>query len=216
MSDVAKSVSELRREYARETLDEKQVTPDPFNQFRHWFDQARQSDLIDANAMTLASCDTHGQPSARIVLLKDFDAQGFVFYTNYDSRKGKELARNPRASLLFYWGPLERQIRIQGSVEKVHPSESDEYYQQRPIGARLGAWASPQSQVIENRAVIDSRLAEVTARFNGEPSRPPHWGGYRLNPNMLEFWQGRPDRLHDRVRYSLGNDMRWAIERLAP
>lgn len=216
MSESLKPVAELRREYARESLDESQVAADPFEQFGHWFDQARQSDVLEPNAMTLATCDGQGRPSARIVLLKEFDGQGFVFYTNYASRKGEEMAANANAALLFFWGPLERQVRIEGSIDKVTAAESDEYYQQRPLGARLGAWASPQSRVIEGRTVLESRLEAVTAQYAEDPPRPPHWGGYRLKPRLLEFWQGRPNRLHDRVRYLLSNDMRWAIERLAP
>lgn len=210
------TIADLRREYARETLDESQVAADPFEQFGRWFEQAQSADLLDANAMTLATCDAAGRPSARIVLLKEFDDQGFVFYTNYGSRKGGELAGNANAALLFYWGPLERQVRIEGSVEKVSGMESDEYFVQRPVGARLGAWASPQSRVIENRADLEARLAAVTEQYGDDPPRPPHWGGYRLKPHLLEFWQGRPSRLHDRVRYQLSNDMRWDIERLAP
>lgn len=210
------SIADLRREYARERLDESQVAADPVEQFARWFAQARQADLLDPNAMTLATCGSGGQPSARIVLLKDFDDQGFVFFTNYASRKGEEMAGNANAALLFYWGALERQVRIEGSIDKVSAAESDEYYQQRPLGARLGAWASPQSRVIDSRAELESRLEAVASQYADDPPRPPHWGGYRLRPRLLEFWQGRPNRLHDRVRYLLSNDMRWAIERLAP
>lgn len=216
MSTNPGAIADLRREYARERLDESQVAADPVEQFARWFAQAREADLLDANAMTLATCGSGGQPSARIVLLKDFDDQGFVFFTNYASRKGEEMAGNANAALLFYWGALERQVRIEGSIDKVSAAESDEYYQQRPLGARLGAWASPQSRVIDSRAELESRLEAVTSQYADDPPRPPHWGGYRLRPRLLEFWQGRPDRLHDRVRYLLSNDMRWAIERLAP
>lgn len=209
-------IAELRREYASQTLDESQVSADPIEQFGRWFSQALEADLLDPNAMTLATCGADGQPSARIVLLKEHDDQGFVFYTNYASRKGEEMAGNASAALLFYWGALERQVRIEGSVEKVSAAESDEYYQQRPLGARLGAWASAQSRVIDNRAALEARLDAVTAQYGDDPPRPPHWGGYRLRPRLLEFWQGRPNRLHDRVRYLLRNDMRWAIERLSP
>ncbi len=212
----AHALTDLRREYKRESLDESTVAPDPMAQFDRWFEQARNSGLLDANAMSLATCDANSQPAARVVLLKGFDMQGFVFFTNYDSRKGHELALNSRAALLFYWSELERQIRIEGVIEKVSASESDEYFQQRPLGARLGAWTSPQSQVIENRAVLEARLKIFTERYACDPPRPPHWGGYRLKPNSLEFWQGRPDRLHDRVRYQMNNDMHWRIERLAP
>ncbi|MFN0313765.1 MAG: pyridoxamine 5'-phosphate oxidase [Burkholderiales bacterium] len=213
---MQKTVAQLRREYAREKLDESQVAPDPFDQFGRWFTQARESGLTDANAMTLATCDAESRPAARIVLLKDFDARGFVFFTNYESRKGHELARNPGAALLFYWHALERQIRIEGSIEKVSAIESDEYFQSRPLGARLGAWASPQSEVVPNRAFLEQRYADFAGRYESDPPRPPHWGGYRIKPNLLEFWQGRPDRMHDRIRYRLQNEMRWEIERLAP
>ncbi|MSQ59978.1 MAG: pyridoxamine 5'-phosphate oxidase [Betaproteobacteria bacterium] len=216
MSDAQKTVAELRREYARDTLDESQVAPDPFDQFGRWFAQARQSDLTDANAMTLATSDAENRPSARIVLLKDFDARGFVFFTNYDSRKGHDLAYNPSAALLFYWHALERQIRIEGSIEKISAIESDEYFQSRPLGASLGAWASPQSEVVPSRAFLEQRFADFTQRYESEPPRPAHWGGYRIKPNLLEFWQGRPDRMHDRIRYRMQNEMRWEIERLAP
>jgi pyridoxamine 5'-phosphate oxidase len=166
--------------------------------------------------MTLATAEHDGRPSARIVLLKGYDARGFVFFTNYRSRKGRELAENPQAALLFHWIELERQVRIEGKVETVAAEESDEYYASRPLGSRLGAWASPQSEVIEHREKLDSSLAQVSAKFGENPPRPEHWGGYRLAPDTLEFWQGRPSRLHDRVRYTREAMAVWRIERLAP
>ena len=216
---VTPSLAQLRREYALEVLDESCVDADPTVQFTRWFEQARDAGLLDPNAMTLATCDSRGQPSARVVLLKGADVRGFVFFTNYDSRKGRELARNARAALSFYWGALERQVRIEGIIEQVSDEESDEYFQQRPLGARLGAWASPQSQVIENRAALEARLQSAADRFGSAPPRPPYWGGYRLVPGLMEFWQGRTDRLHDRVCYRKSTQdsaAGWVVERLAP
>lgn len=216
---IRPALADLRREYAREVLDESTVDADPNIQFSRWFDQAKASGLLDPNAMTLATCSADGQPSARIVLLKGLDERGFVFFTNYDSRKAQELAQDPRAALLFYWGALERQVRIEGAIERVSPKESDAYFQSRPLGARWGAWASPQSAVIADRAFLESRLREVRTRFVDDPPRPPHWGGYRMIPTVLEFWQGRPDRLHDRVRYRRAPptvDSSWVMDRLAP
>ena len=166
--------------------------------------------------MTLATADKEGQPTARIVLLKSFDDQGFVFYTNYDSRKGHELAENPRVCLLFYWSPLWRQVRIEGSVAKVSEAESDEYFNSRPIGSKLGAWASDQSQPVESREQLEKRFEEFSSRFADNVPRPPHWGGYRVKPVVVEFWQGRDNRLHDRLRYNLQPGGSWIIERLAP
>ena len=166
--------------------------------------------------MTLATTGTDGQPSARIVLLKSFDDRGFVFYTNYQSRKGQELSENPRASLLFYWPQLWRQVRIEGVVEKISPAESEAYFQSRPLGSKLGAWASNQSQVVDQRETLEARFAELQKRFGEDIPRPEHWGGYRLKPNSIEFWQGRDNRLHDRLRYGLQEDGGWAIDRLGP
>jgi pyridoxamine 5'-phosphate oxidase len=209
-------IADLRRDYARESLDEQNVALDPIAQFSRWFQEAMGSACAEPNAMTLATAEQDGRPSARIVLLKGFDARGFVFFTNYRSRKGRELALNPQAALLFHWIELERQVRIEGGVETVAREESDEYYASRPIGSRLGAWASPQSEVIARREELQSRLSEISAKFGDAPPRPEHWGGYRLAPDVVEFWQGRPNRLHDRVRYIRESATAWKIERLAP
>ena len=208
-------IAERRREYTRASLDVDTVARSPLEQFAIWFDDALSSELREPTAMALATVGADGRPGARMVLLKGFDARGFVFYTNYDSRKGRELAGNPHASLLLYWAELERQIRIEGEIEKLAAAESDEYFRTRPLGARIGAWASPQSAVIGKGALL-ARVAEMGLRHGLSPSRPPHWGGYRVAPHELEFWQGRPSRLHDRIRYRKSADDDWIIERLAP
>jgi len=209
------SVSDLRQSYEKSTLLEDSAAASPFDQFSLWFDQALAAQVPEPNAMTLATVDADGQPSARIVLIKGYDARGFVFYTNYESRKGHDLLANPRAGLLFFWQPLERQVRIEGRVEKVAAEESDTYFHSRPLGSRIGAWASRQSQPI-TRAELEAREQEIRARYGEQPPRPPHWGGYRVVPTLFEFWQGRPSRLHDRLRYRPDGQGGWAIDRLSP
>ena len=209
------SIADLRQEYENAELLESDAAVDPFKQFARWFDDALRAELPLPNAMTLATADANGRPSARVVLLKGVDAEGFVFYTNYESRKARELAVNPYASLVFLWTPMERQVRIEGTVEKVSDQESDEYFDSRPLGSRLGAWASPQSRPLPNRLTLASKVAAIMLRYGTAPPRPPHWGGYRVRPDAIEFWQGRPDRLHDRLRY-VKQDTGWRIERLAP
>lgn len=215
------NIADLRRDYRRESLDEKDVAPDPLRQFEHWLTEAIKGELPEPTAMTLATVSTEGRVSSRIVLLKGFDASGFVFFTNYGSRKGAELAEHPQASLLFYWADLERQVRIEGVTAKVSDAESNAYFASRPFASRLGAWASPQSEVIPDRGALEARLAAVTERFRDQGDaipRPPHWGGYRVAPDSIEFWQGRPSRLHDRIQYRRDADRAgaWVIERLAP
>jgi pyridoxamine 5'-phosphate oxidase len=210
------SIASLRREYARARLDEASVSSDPLAEFARWFDEALKAQVLEPNAMTLATATSDALPSARTVLLKGFDQRGFVFFTDYRSRKSAELDNNPRAALVFYWGELERQVRITGSVERTSVQESDAYFQTRPLGSRLGAWVSHQSRVIPSRSQLESGLREVKERFSsGEVPLPPHWGGYRLHPGEIEFWQGRENRLHDRIRYTRDGE-RWRVERLSP
>jgi pyridoxamine 5'-phosphate oxidase len=211
------SIADIRRDYMKEVLSENQVSQNPFRQFDLWWEEAMKADIDEVNAMTLATVSTYGKPSARIVLLKGYDDYGFVFFTNYDSKKGKELFENPQATLLFFWKELERQVRIEGICEKVSEAESDAYFYSRPEGSRIGAWASPQSKVIDSRDVLDANLIELGKKFKDTPvTRPPHWGGYRIKPELMEFWQGRPSRLHDRILYFQENPSEWKIARLAP
>ena len=206
----------LRKSYERDALDEQASEHDPLAQFDRWMKQALEGQLPEPNAMTLATVGPEGRPSTRIVLIKGYDARGIVWYTNYDSRKGRELAHSPQAALQFHWVELERVVRIEGRVEKTDDAQSDAYYATRPLDSRIGAWASPQSQVIESRAVLVTNAARYAAQFLLNPPRPPHWGGYRLVPDRWEFWQGRKSRLHDRLRYRLDGGGQWQRERLAP
>lgn len=206
----------LRQAYTRADLSEHTADPDPFRFFARWFEEAREAGVREPNAMTLATVGADGQPAARIVLLKGLDARGFSFYTNYRSRKGEDLAANPRAALVFWWEPLERQVRIEGTVEQVSEKASDAYFASRPRGSRLGAWASEQSRVVPDRAALEARLEAVEEKYDdGHVPRPPHWGGYCVLPTRFEFWQGRPDRLHDRLEY-VPAEGAWAMRRLAP
>jgi pyridoxamine 5'-phosphate oxidase len=210
------SIADLRQDYARATLSEHDVDPDPVRQFTVWLEQAIAAQVIEPTAMTLATATADGAPSARMVLLKGVDERGFAFYTDYRSRKGSELAANPRAALVFWWGELERQVRITGHVTRVTSEESEAYYRSRPIKSRLGAWASVQSRVLESREQLEAQLHEVTERFAGEPPLPPHWGGFRVRHEEVEFWQGRRSRLHDRIVYRRGAGDGWTIARLSP
>lgn len=210
-------IADMRKEYIWGGLSESDVDADPMRQFEKWFQQALAANLPEPNVMTLATATADGQPSARVVLLKAFDADGFTFFTNYDSRKGRELSANPQAALLFFWPELQRQLRIEGAVERVAEAESDAYFRSRPLGSRLGAWASQQSEVIPNREMLEQRVRELMERFpDGETPRPPYWGGFRVRPLTIEFWQGRPDRLHDRLRYRRNEGDDWCLERLSP
>lgn len=212
-------LSDMRKSYEKQALLEELVSTNPYEQFQQWFELARKTpEIYEANAMTIASVSSEGQPSARIVLLKGIEKNGLLFYTNYESRKGKELTQNPKVSVLFYWGALQQQVRIEGEVRRLSPKKSTQYFQKRPKGSQIGAWASPQSQVIASRDLLNDNLAKLETQYKEEEilPRPNHWGGYLIVPHYWEFWQGRPNRLHDRICYSLQNTKEWKIERLAP
>lgn len=210
-----KDISAIRTDYKKRELSESEVNTDPIGQFGAWFNEAIEGKLPELNAMTLSTVDSSGQPDGRIVLLKSYDEHGFIFFTNYTSQKGKDLDINPKASLTFFWQELERQVRIQGTVSKVSEEESDSYFSKRPLGSQIGAIASPQSQTIQNKEWLVAQYEQIEKEAGTNPTRPKHWGGYLLNPTKIEFWQGRPSRLHDRLVYrKVGND--WQIKRLAP
>jgi pyridoxamine 5'-phosphate oxidase len=211
-------IADIRKDYKQQSLLEKDVAANPFVQFEQWWNQATNSQIDEVNAMTLATANTEGTPQARIVLLKGYSDKGFVFYTNYESNKGKELAKNPKAALVFFWKELERQVRISGTVQKNSEQESNEYFNSRPIGSQIGACASPQSQVIASREILENNTKQLEEKYaiNNKINRPQHWGGYIVQPTQIEFWQGRPSRLHDRILYTLQANQSWKIERLAP
>lgn len=208
-------LAELRKNYSYGSLSETDVAADPIKQFQHWFSEAQSAQVPEPNAMSVASVDARGRPTSRIVLLKDVDQEGFVFFTNYESAKAQDLALHPYASLLFHWIELERQVRVEGSVEKVSNEISERYYRSRPLASRIGAWASEQSKILDSRAALEAREREFSARFGDDPPRPAHWGGYRVKPDAVEFWQGRPSRLHDRIKY-IATGQGWRILRLSP
>jgi pyridoxamine 5'-phosphate oxidase len=210
-------IADIRRDYSHKTLSEKDVDANAIKQFEKWWYEAVNSKIDEVNAMTLATASLDALPSARIVLLKEVNEKGFVFFTNYESYKAQQLAENPKACLVFFWKELERQVRITGLIEKINGKQSDEYFQSRPESSRIGTWASPQSRVIENRQWLDEKFNELVNKMEGTPiPRPPHWGGYIVKPVVIEFWQGRPSRLHDRIQYTLEENGGWKIERLAP
>ena len=225
---MSNEIADIRKDYKLASLEEADVAANPMDQFTRWWNEAVASQIDEVNAMTLATANAAGVPAARIVLLKGYNPNGFIFFTNYESDKGKNLAQNPKAALVFFWKELERQIRVEGTVEKVSAEESDRYFNSRPASSRIGAWASPQSAVIENRLVIEQNVERYSSIFaNDSIERPDHWGGYIVKPTSIEFWQGRSSRLHDRIRYVLENsaynaatdtrtDLNWKIERLAP
>ncbi len=209
------SIADIRKDYKMQSLDEKDSAANPFAQFDKWWEEATNSNIDEVNAMTLATATKSGMPSARIVLLKGYDESGFVFFTHYSSAKGNELAENPHAALIFFWKELERQVRIEGVVEKISSEKSDKYFASRPVGSRIGAWASPQSNTIAGRNVLEENEKKFSQQFGNDIPRPETWGGYIVKPTKIEFWQGRSNRLHDRLQYSL-HDGNWKMERLAP
>ena len=212
-----RNIADIRRDYSHKSLSEKEVDSSPIRQFDSWWNEAVSSKIDEVNAMTLATASIDALPSARIVLLKEFNDQGFVFFTNYESFKAQQMAENPKACLVFFWKELERQVRITGLIQKIAAQQSDEYFHSRPESSRIGAWASPQSRVIENRHWLDEKFNELVIEMEGtDIQRPPHWGGYIVKPVVIEFWQGRPSRLHDRIQYTLEETGGWKIERLAP
>lgn len=214
---MGNTIADIRKEYSQQSLSENDVETDPILQFKKWWEHVLAAGVEEPNAMTLATSSMEAVPSARIVLLKDFSEKGFIFFTNYNSYKGQQLSENPKACLVFFWKELERQVRVTGLVFKLSSVESDEYFNSRPEASRIGAWASPQSQVIENRDWLDERFKKLFTEMNNENiQRPSNWGGYIVKPVIIEFWQGRPSRLHDRIQYSLLEDGTWKIERLAP
>jgi pyridoxamine 5'-phosphate oxidase len=211
------SIADIRKDYKLKTLSELEIDANPIIQFDKWWDEAINSHIEEVNAMTLVTATLQGKPSARIVLLKGYDSRGFIFFTNYESHKGIEIAANPQVGLVFFWKELERQVRIEGAAEKLEISENDTYFLSRPVGSRIGAWASPQSKVIKQREEIEENVKKYELEFaNTTINRPTNWGGYRVKPQLIEFWQGRPSRLHDRIQYSLEVNGQWKIERLAP
>ena len=211
-----KNIADIRRDYSLHSLNESDVAANPIEQFTKWWSDAIKSEILEVNAMTLATSDKNGKPSARIVLLKGFDERGFVFFTNYESNKAKALAENPKAALIFFWKEIERQIKIEGTVEKVSVQESDTYFFSRPEGSRIGAWASPQSKIITGRNILEENVQKYKEEFKNSIPRPPHWGGYRVMPELIEFWQGRSNRLHDRIQYTKIHNGSWKVDRLAP
>ncbi len=210
-------IKNIRRDYLLHSLLEEDMEPNPIQQFENWWKAALQSEIVEPNAMTLATCDAQGKPSARIVLLKDLRDEGFVFFTNYESRKGREIEKNPFVSLVFFWKEIERQVRIQGEAVKIDAAESDAYFASRPRESRIGAWSSPQSEVITRRKILEENVEFYKEKFGAENiPRPGNWGGYLVRPDSIEFWQGGPGRLHDRLHYHFGEQEKWIIERLAP
>ena len=211
-----KSIADIRKDYSLHSFNESDVASNPIQQFTKWWNDALASEIVEVNAMTLATSSKNGKPSARIVLLKGFDERGFVFFTNYESNKGKALDENLQAALVFFWKEIERQVRVEGTIEKISASESDEYFFSRPEDSRIGAWASPQSKVIEGRNILEENVQRFSNEFKNSIPRPPYWGGYRVMPELIEFWQGRSNRLHDRIQYTKTGSGSWKVDRLAP